>query len=69
MAVTDVRVGESLAGDGNEIAHIDLIFGPRGSAAETAFCSGLVNNKDGFTRLLAVVSRLESEVRLTWRSH
>ena len=28
----------------------------RGSAAETAFCTGLVNNKDGFTSLLAVVS-------------
>ena len=56
MAITNVRVGESLVGDGNEIAHIDLILGPRGSAAETAFCSGLVNNKDGFTSLLAVVS-------------
>lgn len=48
-------VGESLVGDGNEVAHIDLIMGPRGSAAETAFCTGLVNNKDGFTSLLAVV--------------
>ena len=56
MAITNVRVGESLVGDGNEIAHIDLILGPRGSAAETAFCTGLVNNKDGFTSLLAVVS-------------
>ena len=56
MAITNVRVGESLVGDGNEIAHIDLILGPRGSAAETAFCNGLVNNKDGFTSLLAVVS-------------
>ena len=56
MAITNVRVGESLVGDGNEIAHIDLILGPRGSAAETAFCNALVNNKDGFTSLLAVVS-------------
>ena len=56
MAITNVRVGESLVGDGNEVAHIDLILGPRGSAAETAFCTGLVNNKDGFTSLLAVVS-------------
>ena len=48
-------VGESLIGDGNEIAHIDLIIGPRGSAAESAFCNALVNNKDGFTSLLAVV--------------
>ncbi len=54
--ITNVRVGESLIGDGNEIAHIDLIIGPRGSAVETAFCTGLVNNKDGFTGLLAVIS-------------
>ena len=56
MAINNVRVGECLTGDGNEIAHIDLILGPRGSAAETAFCTGLVNNKDGFTSLLAVVA-------------
>lgn len=54
--INNVRVGESLVGDGNEVAHIDLIVGPRGSAAETAFCTGLVNNKDGFTSLLAVVA-------------
>lgn len=54
--ITKTLVGESLVGDGNEVAHIDLIMGPRGSAAETAFCNGLVNNKDGFTSLLAVVA-------------
>jgi len=57
MALIDkTMVGESLVGDGNEVAHIDLLIGPRGSAVETAFCSGLVNNKDGFTSLLAVVA-------------
>ena len=57
MPVIDrTMVGESLVGDGNEVAHIDLLIGPRGSAAETAFCNGLVNNKDGFTALLAVVA-------------
>jgi 5,6,7,8-tetrahydromethanopterin hydro-lyase len=54
--ITKLLVGESLVGDGNEIAHIDLIMGPRGSAAETAFANALVNNKDGFTTLLAVVA-------------
>ncbi len=54
--INGVMVGESLVGEGNEVAHIDLIMGPRGSAAETAFCNGLVNNKDGFTSLLAVVA-------------
>lgn len=52
--INKVCVGESLVGDGNEIAHIDLIIGPRGSAVESAFCNALVNNKDGFTSLLAV---------------
>jgi 5,6,7,8-tetrahydromethanopterin hydro-lyase len=57
MAKIDrLMVGESLVGDGNEVAHIDLIIGPRGSAAETAFANCLTNNKDGFTSLLAVVA-------------
>ncbi len=54
--INKVMVGESLVGDGNEVAHIDLIIGPRGSAAETAFCNCLTNNKDGFTSLLACVA-------------
>ena len=54
--ITGVCVGESLVGDGNEVAHIDLLLGPRGSAVETAFCNALTNNKDGFTTLLAVVT-------------
>ncbi|HEY7841884.1 MAG TPA: formaldehyde-activating enzyme [Gammaproteobacteria bacterium] len=54
--IKDVLVGEALVGDGNEVAHIDLIMGPRGSAAEAAFCNALTNNKDGFTSLLAVVA-------------
>jgi 5,6,7,8-tetrahydromethanopterin hydro-lyase len=54
--ITKVCVGESLVGEGNEVAHIDLIMGPRGSAAESAFCHALTNNKDGFTSLLAVVA-------------
>ncbi|MBP6096867.1 MAG: formaldehyde-activating enzyme [Methyloversatilis sp.] len=54
--INGLCVGESLVGDGNEVAHIDLIMGPRGSAAESAFANALVNNKDGFTSLLAVVA-------------
>lgn len=62
MAIDKVLVGEALVNDNDpsgtmaEIAHIDLLIGPRGSAVETAFCNGLVNNKDGFTTLLAVVA-------------
>ena len=54
--INKLLVGEALVGDGNEIAHIDLILGPRGSAAETAFANCVTNNKDGFTSLLAVVA-------------
>jgi 5,6,7,8-tetrahydromethanopterin hydro-lyase len=54
--INGLCVGESLVGEGNEVAHIDLIMGPRGSAAETAFANCLTNNKDGFTSLLAVIA-------------
>lgn len=54
--ISKLCVGESLVGEGNEIAHIDLIIGPRGTAAETAFANCLTNNKDGFSSLLAVVA-------------
>jgi 5,6,7,8-tetrahydromethanopterin hydro-lyase len=54
--INKLCVGESLVGEGNEVAHIDLIIGPRGSAAESAFAIALTNNKDGFSTLLAVVA-------------
>ena len=54
--INKLCIGESLIGDGNEVAHIDLMIGPRGSAAESAFAHCLTNNKDGFTGLLAVVA-------------
>ena len=53
---TDFFLGESLVGDGNEIAHIDLIIGSKTGPAGAAFCNALTNNKDGFTTLLAVVT-------------
>jgi 5,6,7,8-tetrahydromethanopterin hydro-lyase len=49
-------IGESLVGDGNEVAHIDLIIGSKQGHAGAAFCNALTNNKDGFTTLLAVVT-------------
>ncbi len=54
--VTKVCVGEALVGDGNEVAHIDLIVGPRGSAAEAAFCRALVSQREGVNGLLAVLA-------------
>ena len=52
----DFFLGESLVGDGNEVAHIDLIIGSKSGHAGAAFCNALTNNKDGFTTLLAVVA-------------
>ena len=52
----DFFLGESLVGDGNEIAHIDLIIGSKTGPAGAAFCNALTNNKDGFTTLPAVVT-------------
>jgi len=54
--INKVMVGESLVGDGNEVAHVDLLIGPRGSPVEAAFCNALTNNKEGFTTLLAVLT-------------
>ncbi len=54
--ITRMMVGEALVGDGNEVAHIDLILGPRGSSAETAFVMTLTNQKEGVNGLLAVLT-------------
>jgi 5,6,7,8-tetrahydromethanopterin hydro-lyase len=38
------------------VAHIELIMGPRGSAAEDAFCRTLTDQKFGVNGLLAIVA-------------
>ncbi len=54
--INKVLIGEALVGEGNEVAHVDLIIGPRGSGAETAFCIALTNQKQGDNALLAVIA-------------
>ena len=54
--MADFFIGESLVGEGNEVAHIDLIIGSKNGPAGQAFVSALANQKDGFSTLLAVVS-------------
>ena len=51
-----IMVGESLVGDGNEVAHIDLLIGPKDGPVGQAFAAALTNQKDGHTNLLAVVA-------------
>ena len=49
-------VGESLVGEGNEVAHIDLIVGSKDGPVGQAFAAALLNQKEGHTNLLAVVA-------------
>jgi 5,6,7,8-tetrahydromethanopterin hydro-lyase len=49
-------VGESLVGEGNEVAHIDLLVGSKSGPVGDAFANALVNQKEGHTNLLAVVT-------------
>ena len=49
-------VGESLVGEGNEVAHIDLLIGSKSGPVGDAFANSLVNQKEGHTNLLAVVT-------------
>lgn len=48
-------IGEALIGEGNEIAHIDLVIGSKGSSVETAFMNSLAMPREGHTPLLAVL--------------
>jgi 5,6,7,8-tetrahydromethanopterin hydro-lyase len=52
-------VGEGLVIEGNDldnVAHIDLIIGPKDGPAGIAFANALANQSAGHTNLLAVVS-------------
>lgn len=50
-----IYVGESLNGDGLEIAHIDLLAGPEDGAVGVAFANGMTRESDGHTNLLSVI--------------
>ena len=49
-------IGEALAGDGNEIAHIDLLIGDKDGPVGTAFANALADQKAGHSNLLAVIT-------------
>jgi 5,6,7,8-tetrahydromethanopterin hydro-lyase len=49
-------VGESLVGDGNEIAHIDLMIGTKTGPVGVAFANALATQSAGHTNLLAVLT-------------
>lgn len=49
-------VGEALSGDGNEIAHIDLLIGDKSGPVGIAFANALANQSSGHSNLLAVLT-------------
>src|SRR5919197_1571423 len=53
---TTFQVGESLVGEGNEVAHVDLLIGSKDGPVGEAFAGALLNQKEGHTNLLAVVA-------------
>jgi 5,6,7,8-tetrahydromethanopterin hydro-lyase len=49
-------IGEALSGEGNEIAHIDLLIGDKDGPVGTAFANALARQSEGHTNLLAVLT-------------
>ena len=62
-------IGEALVGDGNEVAHIDLMIGSKDGPVGTAFANALSTQSEGHTNLLAVLEPnlavIEREARST----
>jgi 5,6,7,8-tetrahydromethanopterin hydro-lyase len=50
-----MRIGEALVGEGNEIAHIDLLIGHKTGPVGAAFANALANQSKGHSSLLAVL--------------
>ena len=49
-------IGEALVGDGNEIAHIDLLIGDKAGPVGIAFANALARQSAGHSNLLAVLT-------------
>src|SRR4051812_25265729 len=56
MAIDHIlSVGEALVGEGNEVAHIDLMIGSKNGPVGVAFANALANQSAGHSNLLAVL--------------
>jgi 5,6,7,8-tetrahydromethanopterin hydro-lyase len=51
-----IFIGEALVGEGNEVAHIDLLIGPKDGPVGSAFANALTDQKAGHSSLLAVLA-------------
>ena len=49
-------IGEALVGEGNEVAHIDLLIGSKDGPVGVAFANALADQKHGHSNLLAVLT-------------
>lgn len=49
-------IGEALSGEGNEIAHIDLLIGDKDGPVGHAFANALARQSEGHSNLLAVLT-------------
>ncbi len=49
-------IGEALAGEGNEVAHIDLLLGNKDGPVGVAFANALARQSEGHSNLLAVIT-------------
>jgi 5,6,7,8-tetrahydromethanopterin hydro-lyase len=56
MDKNSFMVGESLVGDGNEVAHIDLMIGSKSGPAGAAFTQRLAAQTSGHSGLLALLA-------------
>lgn len=51
-----MHIGEALVGDGNEVAHIDLLIGSKDGPVGSAFSHALATQSEGHSNLLAVLA-------------
>src|SRR3954452_4661057 len=51
-----LNIGEALVGEGNEVAHIDLMIGSKTGPVGAAFAHALSTQSEGHTNLLAVLT-------------
>ena len=51
-----MNIGEALVGEGNEIAHIDLLIGDKTGPVGAAFANALANQSAGHSNLLAILA-------------
>jgi 5,6,7,8-tetrahydromethanopterin hydro-lyase len=55
-ANSKIMVGECFVGEGNEIAHIDLIIGPKDGPVGQAFANAWISQTQGHTALMALLN-------------